>query len=59
MKGGGLVDKSPTAKQQQQFDALDMIGGKMVQPATERISNQGDITPLSLNKKKSPKVLNN
>ncbi len=59
MKGGGLPDKSPTAKQQQQFDALDMIGGKMVQAATERISNQGDITPLSLNNKKSPKVLNN
>lgn len=56
MKGGGAADKSPTAKQ---FDALDMVGGKMVQAATERTSNQGDITPLSLQNKKSPRIVNN
>jgi hypothetical protein len=54
MKGGGVAaDKSPTAKQQPQFDALDMVGGKIA--ATERTSNQGDITPLSLQNKKSPR----
>lgn len=55
MKGGGAADKSPTAKQKQQFDALDMVGGKIIS-ATERTSNQGDITPLSLHNKKSPRA---
>ena len=57
MKGG--AEKSPTVAKQPQFDALDMVGGKIVS-ATERLSNQGDITPLSLQNKKSPRTgLNN
>ena len=54
--GAGAQDKSPTAKQRQ-FDALDMVGvEKMVSAATERTSNHGDVTPLSLHNKKSPRA---
>lgn len=47
------ADKTPTVATK--MDALDMIGGK--KSVTERTSsNQGDNTPMSLQKSKSPRV---